>query len=167
MTAIRATYINWVMVKTRSAVQLVFEIDASQADLAYKVLGGMPQTGSQVEVGIARLQSPVTRATGTLGALPATVAAGQEKPRAKQKWSDMKLAQRAALMCADETSWPVLAQDGKWYCENLEDASAVLRKRCNVKSRAEFDTDPAAAERYLAIEKQWLQHKADQSRYGP
>lgn len=53
--AFRATYADWKLIKTRSVVQVVFEVPLEQADLAYQVIGGMPDPGAERWCAIARL----------------------------------------------------------------------------------------------------------------
>lgn len=53
--AFSATYSDWRIVKTRSAVQIVFEVPLEAAGHAYNVLGGMPNFGEPVYFAIARL----------------------------------------------------------------------------------------------------------------
>ena len=53
--AIRACYSEWRLIKTRSAVQLIFEVPLHDADAAYQVLGGMPQPGSEQWFAIAAI----------------------------------------------------------------------------------------------------------------
>lgn len=60
MTAFRATYSDWKLVKTRAVVQVVMEVPLSDADAAYEVLGGMPVHGNERWFGIAALTPPTS-----------------------------------------------------------------------------------------------------------
>ncbi len=54
--AFGAEYVDWKLIKTRGAIQIVFEIPLSAADHAYKVLGGMPAQDESVWFGIAKME---------------------------------------------------------------------------------------------------------------
>lgn len=53
--AFSAEYADWKIIKTRSAVQIVFEVPLEAAGHAYNVLGGMPNFGEPTRFAIARL----------------------------------------------------------------------------------------------------------------
>lgn len=53
--AFGAEYVDLKVIKTRRAIQIVFEIPLEAADHAYKVLGGMPDNEKSVWFGIARM----------------------------------------------------------------------------------------------------------------
>jgi hypothetical protein len=55
-TAIKATYSDWKLVKTRGVVQIVFEVPLAEADSAYELLGGMPITANERWFGIAAIK---------------------------------------------------------------------------------------------------------------
>lgn len=57
-----AFYADWKVLKTRSAVAVVFEIPIEAADYAYRVLGGMPNFGSPQRFAIARLDPEKVKA---------------------------------------------------------------------------------------------------------
>lgn len=57
MTAIRATYADWRLIKTRSVVQVVFEVPLHDADAAYEVLGGMPKPSTEQWFAIAAISA--------------------------------------------------------------------------------------------------------------
>ena len=51
----------------------------------------------------------------------------------------------------------------KWMgCGTTETTAEALRVACNVKSRREFDTDTAAAERFHTLRKQFINRKEEQ-----
>src|SRR3990167_7762632 len=54
--AFGAEYVDWKLVKTRAAIQIVFEIPLEAADHAYRVLGGMPDNSKSRWFGIARME---------------------------------------------------------------------------------------------------------------
>lgn len=53
--AFEGTYSDWRIVKGRKVVQIVIEVPMEKADHAYQVLGGMPNTGAEAWLAIARL----------------------------------------------------------------------------------------------------------------
>ena len=53
MPAIRATYSDVKLVKTRKVFQLIFEVPIEDADNALRVLGGLPRPAAERWVGIA------------------------------------------------------------------------------------------------------------------
>lgn len=54
--AFGAEYVDLKVIKTRRAVQIVFEIPLEAADHAIKCLGGMPDNEKSIWFGIARLE---------------------------------------------------------------------------------------------------------------
>lgn len=52
----KACYSEWKLIKTRGAVQIVFEMPVEQSDAAYQALGGMPVAAREVWCAIARLK---------------------------------------------------------------------------------------------------------------
>lgn len=53
-----AEYVGWQLVKTRRAVQIVFEIPLENAGHAYQALGGMPDNEKSVWFAIAKMKKP-------------------------------------------------------------------------------------------------------------
>lgn len=53
--AFSAAYSDWKLVRTRSTVQIVFEVPVEAAGHAYQVLGGMPAQDKSLYFAIARL----------------------------------------------------------------------------------------------------------------
>lgn len=56
--AFGAEYVGWQLVKTRRAVQIVFEVPLEAADHAYQIMGGMPDNDKSVWFAIAKMQKP-------------------------------------------------------------------------------------------------------------
>src|SRR6185503_16407996 len=100
--------------------QIVLEIPIEGMQDAIAMLGA-PVPGNEVWVGIARLRTESAEPE----ALPA--------PRPPQK-----LAGQAAMLCNDEGFQ-------RWLDTDAEGAAAALRLRSGVKSRAELDSNEAAA----------------------
>jgi hypothetical protein len=138
---ITGTFSEAKFIKTRSAMQIVVEVPIEQADLALQTLGGVPQPGKEVAVAVARLQV-------------------QAEPKPAKKTS---LAQQAGIRCGEPAFLKFLTEE---YCdadvrapENDFDAAAIVRIITDVESRAEFDSDPAAGQRWKDLEgryRAWL-----------
>ena len=56
--AFGAEYVDFKIIKTRRAVQIVFEIPLEAADHALKCLGGLPDNEKSVWFGIAKMKKP-------------------------------------------------------------------------------------------------------------
>lgn len=54
--AFGAEYVDWKLIKTRGAIQIVFEIPLEAADVAYKVLNGMPAQDRSAWFAIAKME---------------------------------------------------------------------------------------------------------------
>lgn len=61
---------------------------------------------------------------------------------------DHALSRWAALRCADAEFRRWASLRCGWLIDTTEAAADWMREVCEVASRAEFDTDPAAAERF-------------------
>jgi len=140
MTAFRATYSDWKLIKTRGVVQVVMEIPLADADAAYDVLGGMPVHGKERWFGIAALKSPAEEAR----AKP-----DQESPpkhsrpdRAKLDWRDMQPAAQAVLRSKKPEFWAFLREETEFNdVRNEAQAATAIRNICQVDSRSELSTN--------------------------
>lgn len=145
-SAFRATYADWKLIKTRSVVQVVFEVPLEQADLAYQVIGGMPDPGAERWCAIARLNEGVTvapdlpvEAAGSCGDTP-------DRPHTPRKVAaDKRMAQRAGRLCADTVFQQFLLERGSILSKCEPEAAEFIRQYCGVVSRAELiPGEPAA-----------------------
>lgn len=57
-SAFGACYTDWKIIRTRGAVQIVFEIPIEQEGAAYAALGGMPKQDGSDWFAIARMKKP-------------------------------------------------------------------------------------------------------------
>ena len=138
MTAIRATYSDLKLVKTRKVLQLIFEVPIEEADNALRVLGGMPRADAETWVAIA----PITEEAATRAPTPADTN--------RKSWGETPLVQQAGIRCNDvEFQQWVAASD-------THDAIEAVRRICEVKSRTEFATDDGAAERWRNLDRDFL-----------
>ena len=138
MAAIRATYSDLKLVKTRKVLQLIFEVPIEEADNALRVLGGMPRADAETWVAIA----PITEEAATRAPTPA------DKPR--KSWGETPLVQQAGIRCNDVEFQQWVAASDK------HDAIEAVRRICEVKSRTEFATDDGAAERWRNLDRDFL-----------
>jgi hypothetical protein len=125
-SAIRATYSDWKLVRTRQVVQIVFEVPLAEADAAYEVIGGMPNSSNERWFAIAPLDKKHIDA----------------KP--KRDWRDVPPAQQAGIRC-DEIAFSVFLQKihpDDWG--ESRDAASCVRLICGVASRSELSTNHRA-----------------------
>ncbi len=135
MTAIRATYSDLKIVKTRKVIQLIFEVPIEEGDNALRVLGGLPRSDAETWVAIA----PITEEAATRPT---------EKPR--KAWDELPLPQQAGIRCDD-------VEFQQWLeAFDAQEAVEAVRRICGVKSRAEFATDEIAAERWRTLDHDFL-----------
>lgn len=136
MTAFRATYSDFKLIKTRQSVQIVFEIPLHDVDAALEVLGGMPTPSSERWFGIAPLTAPAS-------ARPQPV---PDKPPAgaKRDWRDLQPPQQAGIRCGEEAFVTFLKErySGEW--REATGAAECVRIICGVNSRAELATNHAS-----------------------
>lgn len=161
----RAAYAEWKVIKTRAAVQLIFEIPIERADEAYQVLGGMPIAAHEVWCGIARLKGgdatetrsapDAERTPGRIDAPPRPVATplpgGADKER--RKFSTLPYPQQAALRCQDASFRAFLRETNRAAARNEAEAREYVIEYCNINSRAEIRPGTEAETYWLDIDK--------------
>lgn len=137
--AIKATWSSYKHLPTRNCLQLVLEVPLEQQADVFRKLG-YPTPGSETWVGVALLRSATDKP-----------AASQGSPAERRRLRDMSHSQRAGIRCAD-----VAFQ--RWMeFDNEADTAAQVRVMCGVKSRAELDTNDAAATIWLQLENAYMQ----------
>ncbi len=126
MTAIRATYSDVKLVKTRKVLQLIFEVPIEEADNALRVLGGMPRPDAETWVGIA----PITEEAAT----------APDKPR--RRMAELGFVQQAGILCNDP-------RFQKWCgCVDEIATAFYVREYCGIGSRTELATNAAGRTRW-------------------
>lgn len=151
MTAFRATYSDWKLVKTRAVVQVVMEIPLADADAAYEVLGGMPVHGKERWFGIAALRSPQEEAA----------ASRQDEPQAespdgeRRSWRDVQPSAQAAMRCDQPKFWAFLREEHNQRVVTKDDAATAVRKICGVNSRAHFNDNHVARVAWHQLDSQF------------
>lgn len=145
--AFQAEYADWKLVKTRKVVQIVFEVPVEKAGLAYDVLGGMPNFGSEVWCAIARLKQPKENEAQPRPTSPTTTHPGGA--HTKKSWPDMAPAQQAGILCDD----PAFAKFMEIQYGTLPEGGCAERVRieCQVGSRGDIKPGTRAAEIWSEI----------------
>lgn len=132
MTAFRATYSDWKLIKTRGVVQVVMEVPLADADAAYDVLGGMPVHGKERWFGIAAIKSPETKPDSS------------KAVKTPIGWRDMQPAAQAALRCDQPAFRTFLMEEHSFRpragADQEEQAAAFLRGFFGITSRSELGT---------------------------
>lgn len=181
MTAFRAAYSDWKVVKTRSCVQVVFEVPIELADEAYKVLGGMPQPSKSVWCGVARLNEKTKEdadkdgdarlpsdlddhaggvrpavATPTLTTPtppPPTVPRNTAGEAERRDWSALSYSTRAGIRCNEPIFRAFLREIcGKPDARSADGAATAIRELCEVESRGDIRKGTEAEKKWLEIE---------------
>lgn len=78
----------------------------------------------------------------------------------KRRFEDYPLSAQCAMRCEDDKFSEFLFDLHGFQLGMC--AADTVRRHCDVKSRAEFDTDKAAANRWLALEEAYQRHLTDQ-----
>jgi anti-sigma-K factor RskA len=129
---IAGTFADFKLIKTRSTAQLVIELAIEHADEALRVLGGVPQPGKEIPVAVARMTA-------------------HREPKAKRT----SLTQQAGIRCGERTFQTYLEETHPHIAPLVPgemEAAEAVRQICGVDSRAEFDSDAAAGQRWRALE---------------
>lgn len=148
MSAFRATYSDWKLVKTRGVVQIVFEVPLADADKAYEILAGMPNPASEQWFGIAAISAGSEQVKSTSTA------------RTKRDWRDLAPAAQAAIRC-EEIPFKVFLQEERpddWHEAN--DPVECVRLICGVASRSELATNQKARVIWHQLDEQFQAWKA-------
>jgi hypothetical protein len=136
--AVLATFSDARPIKTRSVLQLVFEVPIDRADEAMKFLGGFPQPAEERWVGIAlalkereKIEAP----------------AKERKP-----FHELRASAQAGIRCGEPEFWKYLEETVEYACSDSDGAADVVRKICKVQSRSEFDVNGIARQRWNLME---------------
>lgn len=135
MTAFRATYSDFKLVKTRKVVQIVLEIPVEHANAVLDVLGGMPDPSRETWVGVALLTPDAAK--------PQPV--DQPRPAgAKRDWRDLPPAQQAGIRCEEPSFEAFLKEERSDDWHESQDAAACVRLICGIGSRSELGSNQRA-----------------------
>lgn len=170
MTAniVAAEFVDYRLVKSRSVLQIIFELPISNADDAIRLLGGTPQPGATRWVGIAPLEgsfvaaeridpAPSVSEQLTIAGYPA--APPPPKPKAQKRWNQLTPTEQAAIRCTEPLFWSFLDHTLHQNCPSLygsvdsvEHAAEAVRTYCEVESRKQLTTSSEAAHRWTMLE---------------
>lgn len=147
MTAFLATVEDIKRIKTRSAYQLILEVDQSAIDTVLDVLGGMPKSGTSVHVAVARLNPDFVKNHKNI-----TISTDfNPKLAGPEKTPGERAVTRAAMLCDD-------IEFQRWYgVKSANEAAEKLRFVLGVRSRREIATNEDSFKKFLAIETEFLQ----------
>lgn len=155
-TAIAATFSDYRTVKSRKVLQLIFEVPLEKSAEAFLVLG-FPMPDDSSWVGIAKLDPKLM----TPGQPKGEASSEQSRAAYAMKGGAEKAVTRASLLCKEMKFQRWLerhcaAKDIITEAEAGEEATAELLRACiGVSSRNEIASDPAACQRFLAVETQY------------
>lgn len=127
--AFRATYSDWKLVKTRGVVQVIFEVPLADHDVAYQVVGGMPNSSNERWFAIA----PLDLTKKHIDAKP------------KRDWRDVPPAEQAGIRCNEPSFIEFIRETrpDEWH-ENPYDVAECVRLICAVSSRSELGINQKA-----------------------
>lgn len=138
--AFKAGYADWKLIKTRGVVQVILEVPLADADVAYQILGGMPEASKERWFGIAPLGIEKQDSE------PARPQPDTDKPPAgaKRDWRDIGPSQQAGIRCGEPIFAAFLKEQrpDDWY--EAPDATECVRLICGVTSRSELGTNQKA-----------------------
>jgi hypothetical protein len=174
-TAIRATFSQYAMVKTRGVLVLHMEVPLEKQAEVFAVLG-YPLPGEEVWCGIARLVPPdqqrgVRRAENGTGAQKTAPAREDDPPtritpseRGKARYasaSDMERARTRAALLPKDPRFQQWVIDRNWVADDLlsnEDAAAFYIRECACagESRRLIAEDETCYRAFIAMETQYL-----------
>ncbi len=136
---IEAEYVEWKMVKTRKALQLIFEVPLEHQALVQAALGTpMPDTSSPVAIARLRLTPTVTENV--------TVEPGALEPPHRQR----SLAQMAGILCNEGAFQSYIK------VADAEEAAKYVRGHCGVTSRAALDSNEDAANAFRTLKADYI-----------
>jgi hypothetical protein len=135
--AIKATFSDFRLIKSRKIAQVILELPIEEGDKALEALGGLPRPDREAWVGIARLN--VTSI----------------KPQEKRRWHDLKLAAQASIRCTEPIFRRFIQDEHNVQARDEEQAAKFVRRYCGVKSRSELNLDPNCAEAWERLESKY------------
>jgi hypothetical protein len=147
---IEAEYVEWRMVKTRSSLQLIFEVPLERQEQVMRALG-VPLPNVSTPVAIARLVPAAERSN--------VVQIEDHRPPEDMPLDDdphkppRPLSQIAGILC-NSGAFQCFIQEGSdgWdHRPTTDEAAEWLRANCGIKSRAELNTNAEAIRRFKRI----------------
>jgi hypothetical protein len=138
--AIKGTFADFKLIKTRKIAQLVIEVPIEQADAALKTLGGLPRSDAERWCAIALLD---TRTFDDQGNFQDPI------QKHKRAFCDLPMAAQAGIRSEDLDFqlWIARLPAGK----EGENAADAIRIYCGVGSRKEILPGTQAGERWKEL----------------
>lgn len=137
--AISGEFSTFKHVPTRKVYQLIIEIPSEAAEAMFATLG-TPGGSEQITVGIARVD---------LRAKPPV--AKPEPAKERRPFSELPYSQQSAMRCNEPGFLDFIAKvHPDWL--GADNAAQAVRDHCGVRSRADLDTHPEAAARWLKLD---------------
>jgi len=176
--AIRASYADLKLVKTRQVAQLIFEVPIEEFDAAYEVLGGLPNPAKEQWFAIAALvAAPATIPRSVANVIvsgekhsggdddqrvtAARPEPKQDKPaRAKREWRDLPPSQQAGMRCEEAAFVHFLREVRRDDWHETQDTADCVRLICGVESRAELNSNQKARVIWHQLDEQYQAWKA-------
>lgn len=134
--AIRGTFSDFRLVKTRKLAQIVIEVPIEEADAALNVLGGLPRSDNERWVAIARLGDERPSPT------PA-------EPKERRVFCDLAMPTQAALKSNDEAFASYMGATAGDSCADL------IRRWCEVDSRSKILPGTHAGRQWTELLRQY------------
>ena len=137
---IAGSFSDFRIIKTRSTAQLIIEIPIEHADEALERLGGVPQSGKEKPVAVARLNLDVAR---------------EPAPQAPEKPKGGRRAREAGIACGEGAFAKYLDHTlDVGVCYNADttvDPRQSIYTICGVKSRVDLDHNEEAGRLWDAL----------------
>ena len=154
MSAVLGCFSDFRLIRSRSVAQIIVEVPIEAADEALKALAGFPMPGTERWVGVAlapkdRKEEPKP-----------------EKVKNIRTFSELPYSAQAGIRCGDVRFQMFLSETANPPFPAAMDAADEVRRRCNVTSRAEFDSQALAGERWRQLEAQYQAWETDQKYAG-
>jgi hypothetical protein len=147
LPVIGGTYADLRQVKSRGVWQVVIDVPSEDAEKLVELFG-LPRQDEPTWLAIARLAVPPGAGTGaTHGSVASPAPPPPEKPASAPGGA---YAKRAGILCNDSRFMGWLG------IPDMAGAAREVRALTGVASRREYDTDPAARQRFLDLETRYL-----------
>lgn len=149
---IEADYTEWRMVKTRSSLQLIFEVPLERQELVMRALG-VPLPNVSTPVAIARLVPAAERSNVVQIEDHRPVDDIDDEPHKPPR----PLSQIAGILCNNVLFQTFIQEesDGWDHRPTSDEATDWLRSNCGIKSRTELNHNEVAAARFRKIRGQY------------
>ncbi len=159
--AVLGTFSEVKILKTRSVLQIIVEVPIENADEALKVLGGVPQPGTERWVGVALAPKGRKGLVDSNFATPKLAA----EARDRRPFNSLPLKTQAGIRCSDEQFRNYVSDRLSVGIQqaiiNDEAAAHQVRIWCGVTSRSELDTNDLAAQKWRKLEEEFQAYLTD------